>query len=275
MPFGGIINKNRLNAHLPSASMFFMNTTFIGIDPTAGQRPFNYAALDNDLRLLALGQGEMDEVLAFVGGQRQACVAVCAPRRPSQGVLERPEVRETLSPPPRPGRWTGFRLAEYQLRQHKISCTKTGPDEASCSGWMRMGFTLYRRLEALGYRPYPTSESTLQFLEVYPHACFCALLGMAPFPKGSFEGRIQRQLALYEQKLHIPDPMNLFEEITRRRLLQGILPLKDLYTSSELDALAAAYTAWMAANQADRTTALGHPDEGQIILPVAELKPRY
>jgi len=51
--------------------MFFTNTTFMGIDPTAGVRPFTYAALDSDLQLMALGQGDMDEVLAFVAGQRR------------------------------------------------------------------------------------------------------------------------------------------------------------------------------------------------------------
>jgi len=48
--------------------MFFTNTTFMGIDPTAGVRPFTYAALDSDLQLMALGQGDIDEVLAFVAG---------------------------------------------------------------------------------------------------------------------------------------------------------------------------------------------------------------
>ncbi len=249
--------------------------TFIGIDPTAGSKPFAYAALDSDLRLLALGHGDMEEAAAFASGQREASVAVCAPRRPAQRVLERAEVRETLSPPPRPGRWAGFRLAEYQLRQRNIACIKTGEDEAACPAWMRSGFTLYQRLETFGYRAYPASEAALQWLETYPHACFCALLGLTPFPKDTLEGRIQRQLVLYDQKLRIPDPMDLFEEITRHRLLQGVLPLKDLYTAEELDALAAAYTAWMAVRHPERLTVLGHLDEGQIVLPAAALKDHY
>jgi hypothetical protein len=255
--------------------MFTSHPTFIGIDPTAGQRPFSYTALDGDLRLLALGQGDMDEVLAFVAGQRQAFVAVSAPCRPNQGVMDRPEVRETLSPPPRPGRWTNFRLAEYQLRQHNINCPKTAATEQDCPGWMRMGFTLYRRLEGVGYRPYPAGDALLQWLEVYPYACYCALLELIPFPKNTLEGRIQRQLVLYNLRLHIPDAMIFFEEITRHRLLQGVLPSSDLYTPSELDALVAAYTAWLAANHPEQATALGHPEEGQMILPVAELKRRY
>jgi hypothetical protein len=69
--------------------------------------------------------------------------------------------------------------------------------------------------------------------------------------------------------------MRLFEEITRHRLLQGILPLQDLYTPGELDALVAAYTAWMAALHPDQITMFGQPEEGQLVLPVAELKRHY
>jgi hypothetical protein len=255
--------------------MFFTRTTFVGIDPTAGLKPFSYAALDNDLHLLALGQGSMDEVLAFVGGQRQAYAAVSAPRRPNQGLMERPEVRERLSPPPRPGRWTGFRLVEYQLRQHNITIPKTAAGEQECPRWMRVGFVLYRRLESMGYCPYPTPDAPLQWLEVYPHACYCALLGLTPFPKTTLEGRIQRQLVLHEHDLHIPDPMRLFEEITRHRLLQGVMPLQDLYSPGELDALVAAYTAWVAATRPSEALLLGDPEEGQIALPVSELKRHY
>lgn len=255
--------------------MFFTHATFIGIDPTAGQRPFTYAALDDDLRLLALGQGEIDEVLAFAAGQRQAIAAVCAPRRPSTGVLDRPEVRQQLAVPPRPGRWNGYRLADYLLRQHNIPCPKTPASVSACPGWMRMGFSLYRKLENAGYSSYPTEGAALQMLEVYPHAAYTALLGVHPFPKHSLEGRIQRQLALFDQKVRVPDAMDFFEEITRHRLLQGILPTKDLYTPVELDALLAAFTAWQAVLHPERTLSLGDPEEGQIVFPVAELKRRY
>ena len=61
--------------------MFITGSIYLGIDPTAGRKPFAYAALDNNLRLTALGRGSLEEVLAFTGGQQQAMVAVCAPRR--------------------------------------------------------------------------------------------------------------------------------------------------------------------------------------------------
>ena len=255
--------------------MFTTQSIFIGIDPTAGKKPFSYAVLDGSLRLLVLAQGTLDEVLAFCGGQRGAVAAVCAPRRPNQGLMEQEELRQRISPPPKPGRWTGFRLAEYLLRQHHIATYKTPAAEQDCPAWMRMGFQLYRRLEGFGYQPYPAAEAPLQWLEVYPHACYCALLGQVPLPKNTFEGRIQRQLALVEQELDIPDPMELFEEITRYRLLQGILPLDELYSQGELDALVAAYTAWLAADQPAKVTALGDPAEGVVIVPAAELKRHY
>lgn len=255
--------------------MLFANTTFIGIDPTAGQKPFAYAALDTDRRLLALGQGSLDEVLAFAAGQRQAFVAVCAPRRPNQGVMTQTDVRQNLSPVPHPGRWVNFRLAEYLLRQHNITTPQTYAIPEECPRWMQMGFALFHRLEGFGYQPYPHEDCPRQSLEVYPHAAFTALLGVAPFAKHSLEGRLQRQLILHELKLQVPDPMDFFEEITRHRLLKGVLPAGDLHTPPELDALVAAYTAWLCASQPQDVSLLGDPEEGQVVLPVAQLQPRY
>jgi hypothetical protein len=255
--------------------MFFTNTTFVGIDPTAGERPINYAALDHNLNLLAIGKGDLEQVLAFVAGQREALVAVCAPRRPNLGLMELAEVRRELSPAPRPGRWLNFRLAEYQLRQRNIAAPRTPADESRCARWVRLGFNLYRRLEGLGYRPYPQEDGLRQCLEVYPHASFTVLLGHSPFPKHTLEGRLQRQLILYELDVNVSNPMLFFEEITRHRLLQGILPLESLYLPEQLDALVAAYTCWLASSQARRVTLLGHADEGYVVLPAAELKNRY
>lgn len=255
--------------------MLFDNTTFIGIDPTAGQKPFAYAALDSDRRLLALGQGNLNEMLAFAAGQRQAFVAVCAPRRPNQGLMTQDAVRQHLNPPPHPGRWVNFRLAEYLLRQHNITIPQTYANPEDCPRWMQMGFTLFRRLDGFGYQPYPHEDCTRQSLEVYPHAAYTALLGVAPFPKHSLEGRLQRQLILHDLKLPVPDPMDFFEEITRHRLLKGVLPSGDLHTPPELDALVAAYTAWLCAGQPQDVSLLGDPEEGQIVLPVAQLQPRY
>lgn len=256
--------------------MFFNQTTFIGIDPTAGQRPFAFVALDSDLNLLAIGQGQIDEVLAFCGGQRQAVVGICAPRQPNQGLLRRAEVRRRLQPAPRPGRWEDFRLAEFLLRQHNISAPQTRSREADCPSWMQMGFKLYHRLDSLGYAGYPDEANALQTLEVYPHGAYAVLLGQNPFPKHTLEGRIQRQLVLHARGVKVTDPMRLFEEITRFKLLSGILPADEiLFSPEELDALAAAYTAWSAVREPQAVCLLGDPVEGQVVMPVTELKTQY
>jgi hypothetical protein len=168
-----------------------------------------------------------------------------------------------------------YRVVEYLLRRHRISTYQTPADEQKCPRWMKTGFTLYRRLEGLGFQPYPAGEGSHQYLEVYPHACFTVLLGVAPFPKNSLEGRIQRQLVLYENRTRLPDPMRLFEEITRHRILRGILPDEQLSTPPALDALVAAFTAWKTITHPEEVTVLGFPDEGQIVLPIAELKNHY
>ena len=68
--------------------------------------------------------------------------------------------------------------------------------------------------------------------------------------------------------------MNFFEEITRFKLMKGILPTDQVYAADMLDVLAAAYTAWMAANRPDQVSAIGEASEGQIIVP-GKLKAKY
>lgn len=255
--------------------MLFSRTTFIGIDPTAGQRPFTYAAIDQDLRLIALAQGSLDEVTAFAGGQRAAIVAVNAPRQPNQNLMKSEAVRAGLNPSPAPGRWQGYRVAEYVLAQHNIHTPRTPSKKEACPNWMQMGFQVYKRLKYFGYELYPAESAECQLLETYPHGAFTALLGKTPFPKRTLEGRLQRQLILHELNVDLPNPMRLFEEITRHRLLNGILALEGLMSTEELDALVGAYTGWYAANQADRVTVLGDRSEGQIFLPAPQLADFY
>ena len=248
---------------------------FIGIDPSGGRKPFTYAALDQNCRLVALNGAEMEELLAFLSGHPGALVAINAPPRPSMGLIRQEQVRQNLPPLQISGRSLDMRLAEHQLRQHNINISMTPARKELCSGWVQSGFDFYRRIEAQGFKAFPAPEAGCQYLETHPHACFCALLGQNPLPRMSLEGRLQRQLALYEQGLGIRDPMDFFEEITSHKLLKGILPLELVYPAEELDAIAAAYTAYCAARHPERTMQIGDPAEGQITLPVSELKPKY
>jgi len=112
-------------------------------------------------------------------------------------------------------------------------------------------------------------------LETHPHAAFCALLGQIPLSKPTLEGRLQRQIALYEQGIDMKDPMEFFEEITRHKLLHGSFPMELVYSAEELDAMMAAYMAFCVVNCPQETILIGDQQEGQIALPVVGLKERY
>jgi predicted nuclease with RNAse H fold len=253
--------------------MLFTQTTYIGIDSSGGRHPFSYAALDEDCQLIALASGEIDEVLAFLGGQQVTVVAVNAPHCPNKGLVRKMLEEQSLTTGQLRG--TDLRMVEYELRERGISVSPTPFRKESCAAWMQIGFDFYRKLEGLAFKPFPSENATHQWIETHPHAAFCALLGQIPLPKPTLEGRLQRQLALYEQDLGIKDPMDFFEEITRHRLLKGMLPKEFIYHPEELDAMVAAFTAYLAANQPGNVVRIGDKQEGQITLPVPGLKESY
>ena len=123
----------------------------------------------------------------------------------------------------------------------------------------------YEQLEKMSFRPYRMKNETRQWIRVDADESFTALLQKKLLSRRTLEGRIQRALILYEQGLQINDPMELFEEITRYKLMQGILPFENLYSSKELDALVAAYVAWMTVNKPGQFII-----QGEFILPSQE-----
>jgi hypothetical protein len=162
-----------------------------------------------------------------------------------------------------------LRLAEIELRQNGYHIPRTFSDPKRCQGWMRRGFTLYHQLQALGYTPFP-SEDPCTWLETQTDACYQSLLGVVPFRGRTLEGRIQRQLVLRDEHLPVADAMVFFEEITRYKLVHGILPTENLHTSSELNALMAAMVAWLTVHAPQRLAPYGDPAEGVIYLPCLE-----
>ncbi len=96
---------------------------------------------------------------------------------------------------------------------------------------------------------------------------YWSLLETLPFPALTLEGRLQRQLVLHDEKLPVADPMDFFEEVTRFKLLKGILPVKDIYSPAELNALLAAYTANLAVYDPARLNRFGSSDEAEIFVP--------
>lgn len=245
-----------------------MNTpdAYIGIDLASSRSKITWVSLDGHLQPEAVRSGDLDEALAFVGQYAAAAVGVHAPRRLNQGIVTDPDRRAQLALPIRPGRPGEMRVAEYALRLRKLPVYRTPAQPDKAKPWMAAGFSLYRHLE---------QGDQFRVLEVLPEVCFWVWLGKRPLPRGSLEGRLQRQLILYEMGVDIADPMLFFQEITRHRVYQGTLPLDDLYSPNELHALAAAFTAWLAARHPERVSFVGDKGEGEIAVPVAALKNSY
>ena len=252
-------------------------TVYIGIDPTAGRRPVNYAVLDSRLRTIALGAGDLQTVMAAIGGYESAVCAVDAPQSPNGGLLTQPEVRLRYGLRPDATTWSQFKVCEYRLRRHGIGIYSTPSDANAAKPWMRLGWELYDRLRAAGYSALLPGEpgAAKAYIEVHPHACFTVLLGHVPYKKNTLEGRLQRQLILADQGLDVPDALEVLEEITRHRLLEGMLEFRSLLTHDQLDALVGAYTACLAATQPKRASWVGEEIEGQIVVPVETLKEKY
>lgn len=121
------------------------------------------------------------------------------------------------------------------------------------------------KLLQTGFQPFSPRSSPKQWLEIDAQDCFHTLSGHRLFPRRTLEGRLQRTAILYEQGLQVIDPVDLFEEITRYKLVQGILPLENLPSPKELDALVGAYVAWMSANRPGQVVL-----RGDFVLPAPE-----
>ena len=243
---------------------------YMGINISGAKRPYTYAVVDAELKLLALDNGSLQEVLAYAAGDRMAVVGVNAPSSPNQRLMGRLEYREKFSPMPPEGRWMNLRLGEYELQIMGAKIFKTPSSPGACPEWMRTGFDLYAELTKLSYKPYPAQNDEKQWLEAPAEVCFWSILGQ-PLLQGSLiEGRIQRQLILYDRGMQVPDIMLAFEEITRFRLKHGNFPFGNLYSISRLNALVTAYTAWLGDQYPEKVKRVGEKLEGQITIPAKD-----
>lgn len=241
---------------------------YLGIDIGSGSKPVTFVALDDSQQAIAIGEGDVADALAFAAGQTgRALVAVNAAARPNRGRMKREEVRSALAPVPSPGKFRALRQGEYELIQAGFDVPETSASADKGLPWVKRGFSLADRLKTLGYEPFPADESARQSMEVQVDAAYWSLLGVQPLPAGTLEGRIQRQLVLLDEGLNVPDAMDFFEEITRYKILKSILPTQNIFPQPELNAWAAAHTAWLAVHHPERIRSFGEPEEGTIFLP--------
>lgn len=123
---------------------------------------------------------------------------------------------------------------------------------------------LQARIEEAGFRHYSQKNSARLWIVSNAEQSF-RVFQPKLFPRRSLEGRIQRGLILYEEGLQITDPMDFFEEVTRHKLMQGILPTEGNYTPNQLDALVMGYVSWLAGSPAEKVLL-----KGDLYLPAPE-----
>jgi hypothetical protein len=245
-----------------------MFTTYIGVEVSADRtRPFTYAAIDEDLAIHALGSGNLNDAHAFLAGQSNALVAINSPMSTNKGLVSREEIRKRLSANSYLGKWANLRLVELELLERGVHVPRTPDSIKNSPRWMKLGFLFFEELKKLGYTIFPDPASQKQFFECQGEAAYWNLLGHAPLKEGSLEGRLQRQMVLFLIGLPIANAMDFFEGVTRHRLLNNQLPMDMVYSASELNALIAAYTAYLCGTQTDAVIPVGAKEEGIIYLP--------
>jgi len=241
---------------------------FIGVEVSADRHfPFTYAAIDNELNIRALGRGGIKDAFAFLAGQSNALAGINSPLSTNKGLLKREEIRRKLSPKSHLGKWVNLRLVEYELMERGINIPKTPASIEKSPRWMRLGFHLFEELGKMGYAIYPDANNERQYFECQGEAAFWNLLGHNPLKEGTLEGRLQRQMVLKLAGIKVPDAMRFFEEITRYKLLTNQLPLDKVYLTGELNALAAAFTAYSCQSDEGSVIQVGDENEGVIFLP--------
>jgi hypothetical protein len=249
--------------------MLFSTDAYIGIELAQGKKTIHYAALEAKLGLISIGQGDLKSVMTFLAAQHQAVVGIHGPARPNLGIMTDTERRNQLPIPFGKGRPGNMRVAEYELRQKQQQVYRTPDSIEDAPGWMQTSFKLYDRLKELHFEPFQAdTPAARRVVEVIPELGYRSWIEGNLLTANTLPGRIQRQLVLYDRGVDVKDPMEFFEEITRFRIRQGVMPEDVIYPASTLSALAAAYMAWQAGNEPDKLSLLGVAEEGQIAAPI-------
>lgn len=255
------------NLDYTKGMMVSERTVFLGIDPGSGREGMTYVALDAEKRVLAIGGGKIQDVLAFAAGQLDALAAVNCLIKP----LKEPpsmEVQQRLFPEFADDLFGRLRKEAAERLEASSGGGMSGQVEKDSRGARQRSEILVQQLKELGYRAFPDEDQKRQWLRFSAQAAFLSLCGGRLFESRSLEGRLQRQLILFEEKLPLKDPMDFFEEVTRRRLLLGRLPYEMIYASGELNALVGAYTAWLAVFEEQRVSREEDGSEGGWVLPL-------
>ncbi len=225
-------------------------------------KEFMVAVLDEELNICQLTCFEIKEVMHLTGELKPKVIAVDAPYKLSQGLMNNPNYRKTLKKGLR-GHYNK-RVCEYEISRRNMQIYSTPQHIAllkDLKEWMWSGFALYKLIEEAGYLPITRlsiEQSDLGFVEVFSHSAYVSLLHHIPSKKETQVGQRERIEALQKKGI---------KEIER-----WLLNSKQMQPA-KLDALVAAYTAYLTARK--QVTFVGELVEGEITLPTLTLKDTY
>ncbi|OLC57407.1 MAG: hypothetical protein AUH85_03265 [Chloroflexi bacterium 13_1_40CM_4_68_4] len=154
-----------------------------------------------------------------------------------------------IDSPPGWARTGRSRAAERQLARLGVAAYAVPSDglQTRFHAWMRVGFEAFLAAERAGYPRYVDGPAVHTALEVFPYGSAVAVAGYRP------------KLAKARER----------SDWRRAILAQAGVDISLLRTTDQVDAALAALTA-LRSLDGDRV-AIGDPDEGVIVLPVAEL----
>ena len=171
------------------------SSNFLGIELQHAWRLFTFAALDANLKLLALRQGRLSEVVAYLAEGEAVLTAISAPQQPNQGRMQRDEIRSALFAPLPGNHSSDLRQVEYELLARGLPAPRTPANPKSCPAWMRRGFRLVQELKDIGYAQFDAPEARRKVIETSPEAVFTSLLGHAPFPSDQWRAAFNAKLS--------------------------------------------------------------------------------
>jgi hypothetical protein len=241
--------------------------SFMGIDFTSQRNSFTCAVIDSSKRIKFCNSISPLEWQSVLNSYQDVITGINSPLTLNLGYMSDGEYRQTLDPIPSKTKYSDMRVCEYQLLSLGLSPTRTPKDVGRFSPGFQKAFKFSSDLGVKGFQFWPFPNSRFQMFEVNADAAYWSLLEVKPFSVSSLEGRIQRQLCLQANGIDVDDAMEFFEEITRYRFLSGQLPDGKILSSSALNALVSAYTAWVIVNRPAEYRRIGEPDEGLIFLP--------
>jgi hypothetical protein len=261
---------------------------FLGIDITGSSRDWDWILIDDGAPGPQHCRGDHDKLLAFVRAQEPNVIAVDAPSKRNCALMRQPNVRSDVlrtRATERGGNrkaliYEDCRVCEAELGVRNIKSYFT-PAARSLPDWMGAGLRLYDDLASLGYMLWdtPGPVSTIGSgidrvtIEVYPHACFVVRLGWIPQLKTSLGGCLERMACLrgWAAELGInlgarDSVLQQIGDLSWERIAREGAPR--FVSHDKLDALAAALTAKVAANEPASAFALGRKADGVIVLPL-------